>query len=93
MKILVVFKCQRFKDNRSDKTESRSLKCQRLDIYDNEKGERLDKFEDKGERENIEYVPFSFIASLFSRKESNRLTDMGEGTKSLNHFVCILKIG
>ncbi len=44
--------------------------------------------------EGVGYIPFPFVAPPpLLRKESNRLTDLSEGTKSLNHLVCIPKIG
>ncbi len=91
MKIVVVLKRQQFKDSGSDITESRDSKRQWLDARDDEEGEGLDEFEGEGEREDIGYVPLPFIAPL--QKESNRPTNMGEGIKSLNHLVCIPKIG
>ncbi len=66
--------------------EPRGLKRQRLDARDDEEGEGLDEFEG----EDIGYVPLPFVAPL--RNGSNRPTDMGEGTRSLNHLVCIQKI-
>ncbi len=90
-KMPIVLKRQRFEDSKSDETEPRGSKRQPLDSRDDEEGEGLDKFEGEGEWEDIEYVPFSCVASLW--KESNRPTDMGEGTRSLNHLVCIPKIG
>ena len=71
--------------------ESRGSKCQRLYMHDNKEKKSLDKFKGEGKREDIEYVFLLFIALL--QKESNRLTDMGKRTKSLNHLVCISKIG
>ncbi len=86
-----MLKCQRFEDSRSDKTEPRGSKHQRLDLRDDEEGEGLDEFEDEGEGKDIEYILFPFVA--LPRKESNRPTDIGKGTRSLNHLVCIPKIG
>lgn len=60
-------------------------------MYDNEEGKSLDKFESEDKREDIGYVPFFFV--IPPQKESNRLIDMGKGIKSLNHLVCIPKIG
>ena len=71
--------------------KSRGSKCQWLDLHDNEKEEDLDEFEGDGEGKSIGYVPLAFIAP--PQKELNRPTDMGEGTKSLNDFLCISKIG
>ncbi len=87
----VVFKRQRFEDSESDKTESRGLKHERLDLHDDEKGEGLDEFESEGKEKDIGYVPLPFVAP--PRKKSNRLTDIGKGTRSLNHLVCIPKTG
>ena len=56
-------KRQQFEDSRSDKTESRGSKRQRLDTYDNEEEENLDKFEGEGKGENTGYIPFPFIAN------------------------------
>ncbi len=86
-----MLKCQRFKDSGSDKTELRGSKCQQLDLHDNEEEEGLDKFKDEGEGENIGYVSLPFIAP--PQKESNYLIDIGKGIRSLNHLVCISKIG
>ncbi len=69
----------------------RSSKRQRLDSCDDEEGEGLDEFEGESEGEDIGYVPLPFVAP--PEKESNRPTDMGEETRSLNHLVCIPKIG
>ncbi len=86
-----VLKRQQFEHSGSDETELRGSKRQRLDLRDDEVGEGLDKFESEDEGEDIGYVLFPFIAP--PRKESNRLTDIGEGTRSLNYLVCIPKIG
>ncbi len=91
MKTTAVLKRQRFEDSESDKTKPRGLKRQRLDMREDEEGEGVDKFEGEGERENIGYVPFLFIAP--PQKESNRPIDMGKGIRSLNHLVCIPKMG
>lgn len=85
-----VLKRQQFKDNGSDKRESRGLKCQQLDAHDNEERKGLDVFEGKCEGEDIGYIPFPFFAPL--QKESNRPIDIGKGTRSPNHLVCIPKI-
>ena len=87
----VMLKCQRFEDNGSDKMEPRGLKRQQLDLRDDKEEEGLDKFEGKGEGKGIGYIPFFFI--VFFQKESNCLTDMGKGIKSLNYLICIPKIG
>lgn len=88
IKMLGMLKCQQFKDNASDKMESSISKYH---MHDNEEEQSLDKYEseDKGKR----YILFSFITPLSTlQRESNRLTNLGEGIKSLNHLVCILKI-
>ena len=61
-------------------------------MRDNKKRESLDDFEGEGEGENIGYVPLLFVANPPLQKKSDRLTDFGEGTRSLNHLVCISKI-
>ena len=71
--------------------EPRGLKRQRLDSYDNEEDEGLDKFEGESEKEGIGYILLLFVALL--QKESNHLTDMGKGIRSLNHLIYIPKIG
>ena len=86
-----VLKRQQFKDNASDEIELRGSKYQQLDSCDNEKEEGLDKFEGQSEGEDIRYVPFPFVAP--PQKESNHPTDMSERTRSLNHLLCIPKIG
>ncbi len=70
--------------------EPRVLKRQRLDARDDEEGDGLDEFEGEGEGEDIGYVPLPFVAP--PRNGSNRPTDIGEGTRRLNHLVCIPKI-
>ncbi len=62
-----------------------------MGVHDDEEGLSLNEYEDEGE--NVGYVPLLFVASPpLPQKESNRLTDMGEETRSLNHLVCIPKI-
>ena len=86
-----MLKRQRFEDNESDETESSVSKCPRLDVYDNKEGQGLEEYE--GESEGERYVLFPLIAPHPPlQRESNRPTDLGEGTRSLNHLVCILKI-
>ncbi len=91
MKTTAVLKHQRFEDSGRYVTEPRGSKCQRLDVRNDEEGEGLNEFEGEGEREDIRYVPLPLVAPL--QKESNRPTDMSKGTRSLNHLVCISKIG
>ncbi len=91
MKTVAVLKRQRFENSRSNMTEPRGSKRQRLDVRDDEEGEGLDEFESEGEKEDIGYILLPFVAP--PQKESNRPTDIDEGTRSLNHLVCISKIG
>ena len=60
-------------------------------MHSNEKREDLDEFEDEGERKNIGYILFLFIA--LPQKESNHSINKGKEIKSLNHLICIPKIG
>ncbi len=63
-------------------------------MHDNEEGQSLDEYEGEGDEEDVGYVALPFVAlPPPPRKESNRPTDMGDGTRSLNHLVCIPKIG
>lgn len=63
-------------------------------MNDNKEKQSLDKYEDENKKKYIKYVLFPFVTSLLlPQKESNRSTDMSKGTKSLNHLVCISKIG
>lgn len=86
-----MLKRQQFEDGGSDKIEPRDSKYQRWDVRNDEEGESLDEFEGEGEEDDIGYVSLPFVTLPW--KKSNRLTDMGEGTKNLNHLVCISKIG
>ncbi len=90
MKTPAMLKRQRFEDSGSNEMEPRGFKRQRLDAHDNNEGEGLDEFEGEGEGEDIGYVPLPFITP--PRNGSNRPTDMGEGTRRLNHLVYIPKI-
>ena len=86
-----LFKRQRFEKSGSDETEPKGSKRQRLDERDNKEGSNLD--ENESEIEGARYVPPPFVfLPLFSRKVSNRPSNLGEGTRSLNHLVCIPKI-
>ncbi len=60
-------------------------------MHDVKEKEGLDKFKSEGEGKDIGYIPFPFVA--LPQKESNRLTDMDEKIMSLNHLICIPKIG
>ncbi len=89
-----MLKRQRFEDSESEEKESRVSKRQRLGVHDNEEGQSLDEYESEGEGEDVGYVPLPFVAPPPPpRKESNRPTDMDEEIRSLNHLVCIPKIG
>ena len=77
-------------DERDDE-EKNGLDNEEGNGLDNEEGNGLNK--DKGEIEGSRYVPSLFVPlSPLPRKVSNRLSDLGEGTKSLKHIVCISKI-
>ena len=91
MKTLAIFKRQQFEDNRSDKSEPKGSKRQRLDECDNEEGNGLDEDEDKIEGARYILLPFVSLLPL-PQKVSNRPSDLSEETRSLNHLVCIPKI-
>ena len=55
-----------------------------MDTHNNEKGQDLDKYQDKGGS----YVPLCPLPHI----ESNRPTNLGERTKILNYLVCISKL-
>lgn len=81
--MLAVLKCQQFGDSKSDKTESRRSKCQRLDEHDTEKGNGLDNKEENGldkdesKIENSRYVLPPFIPLfLLLQKVLNRPSDL-----------------
>ena len=91
MKTPALLKRQRFEESGSDETEPKGSKRQRLDERDNEEGNSLD--EDEGEIEGARYVPPPLVLlPPLPRKVSNRPSDLSEGTRSLNHLVCIPKI-
>ncbi len=62
-------------------------------MHDDEEGQSLDEYEGEGEGENVGYIFLPFVAPPPPQKELIRPTDMGKGTRSLNHLVCIPKIG
>lgn len=71
-------------DSESNNTKPKVSKCQRIDVYEHKKEENLDKYKGKGNK----YILFLFNAFyLLFYKESNRLTDLDEGTISLNHLI------
>ena len=74
-----MLKRQQFKDNESDIMEPKTSKWLHVDEHDNKEKQGLDKYQGKDGK----YVPLF----LCSQKKSNRQTDLGEGTKRLNHLV------
>lgn len=60
-------------------------------MYKNEEKKSLNQYKDEDEDEKYIFLPFIAYLVLFQRK-LNRFTDLNKGTKSLNHFVYILKI-
>ena len=71
--------------------QPRDSKRQQLDLCDNEEKKNLDNFEGESEGEVIKYYPFPFIIPL--QKKSSRLTNISKGSRSLNYFIYIPKIG
>ncbi len=90
IKTPAVLKHQQLKDSRSDETKTRGSKRQRLNLHHNEEDEGLDELEGEDKGEDIGYVPFPFVT--LPQNGSNRSTNMGERTRSLNHLVGIPKI-
>lgn len=89
-----MLKCQQFESSKSEEKEPKVSKCHCLGMHDNKKRQNLDKYESKEEEKNIRCVFFLFVTpSSLPQKDSNRLTDMDEGTKCPNHFIYIPKIG
>ncbi len=64
-----------------------------MDVHDDKEEQSLVKYKCEDEEKDIEYVSLPFVTPPPLRKESNRLTDIDDGTKSLNYLVCIPKIG
>lgn len=85
-----MFKRWKFEDIRSDEIEPKDSKRQQLDTHGDKEEKDLDKFESEGEAEDKGYISLFFVA--FFRKKSNRPTDMGEETRSLNYLISIPKI-
>ena len=82
-----MLKCQLFDDSDSDKKVPRLYKHLRIDESDN-KEQDLDKYE--GKVDGYVYLP-PILAPTPPQKESNRPSDLDEGTRSLTHLVCIPK--
>lgn len=82
-----MFKYQQFDDSNSKEKRPRVYKCLQIDQSDNKKQD-LDKDEGKVDR----YVCFPPAPPLFPpQKESNYLSDLNRGIKSLIYFVCLPK--
>lgn len=64
IKTVTVLKGQQFEDRESKKMKSRISKRQRVGVYDNEKRQNLDKYEDKSEYKDVNYILFPFVTSL-----------------------------
>lgn len=61
-----------------------------MDVYDDKKEQGLDEYKGESDR----YISLSFNTIYRPPcKESNRLTDLGKGIRSLNHLIYIPKIG
>lgn len=80
-----MLKHQQFEDNEIDIMESKISKRQHVDIYNNKKGENLEKYMANN---NIYVHLFSYL-----QKESNRLIDLNKKKKNLNHLLYITKFG
>ena len=79
IKTPAMLKRQQFEHSESDAIEPKASKRVCVDEHNNEKGQGSDKYQDKSGR----YVTLP----PRPQKESNRPTDLGERTKSLNHLV------
>lgn len=88
-----MFKRQQFENNKNEEAELRVSKHQRVDIYDDKKGQSLDRYKGEGEGKDVEYILFLFVTLSPLQKKSNCPIDMGKRTKSLNHLVYMPKIG
>ena len=93
IKTAVMFKHQQFKDSESEEKKPKVSKHQCMSVDNNKKGQSLDEYEGEDKEEDVGYVLLPYIAPPLPQKESNRSTDMGKGTRSLNHLVYIPKIG
>lgn len=86
IKALVIYKYQRFEDNKSKKIELRVWKHKYVNVYDNEEGQDLDEYKNEGDR----YISFPFSVSYPPLcKESNYSIDLDKRIKSLNDLVYI----
>lgn len=86
MKTLAVLKHLQFGDNINDKMKLGESKRQHLDEQNNKERNSLDK--DESEIKDVRYIlsPFISLFPLF-QKESNRLSNLGKETRSLNHLI------
>lgn len=75
---------QQFKYSKSDATELKASKCPCINEHDNEEGQGLDKYQAKDGR----YIFFH----LCPPKKSNRLTNLGKKSRSLNYLIYIQKL-
>lgn len=85
-----MLKRQQFEDTESNKTEPNRTKRQHLNGHDNEKQNDFDK--DESKIKSTRYIPILFMSLFFSQKMSNRLSNLGKKTRSLNYLECIPKI-
>ena len=79
----MTLKRQQFEKSENNAIKPRALKHPRVNTHDNEKGQSLDKYQNKSGR-------YIYLLLVF-QKESNRPIDPGKGRKSLNPFLCISK--
>ncbi len=87
LKISALLKRQLFDNSDSEERASRVYKRPRIDESDDEVQD-LDNYEGKIDR----YIPLPpDPPSPPPQKESNRLSDLDEGIKSLTHLICISK--
>lgn len=89
----LVLKRQQFEDSKSKEIELRISKYQYMGMYNNKKGQSLDKYEGESEEKNVRYILLLFITFAPLRKELNRPISMSVGTRSLNNLVYVPKIG
>ena len=87
--MLTILKCQQFEDSESDKAKARGSKRQRLDERDNKEENGLDNEEKNALDEDEVEIEGGRYVSLFLllQKVSNRLLDLGKGTKSLIYII------